>query len=119
MFIYINGNLPICQHICHPEYTYRAYHIYRRVSALICMDIQIGRYIGRLVDMYIHWPVYGVYEDLSTSSLPPLYTQAYLLYKDAIGDAGLLSSSASVKAIYGVCFLLWGYGWLVPSDIEL
>ena len=71
MFIYINGYLPICQHICHPEYTYRAYHIYRLVSLLICMDIQIvGRYIGRQIDMYIHWPVYGVYVDLSTSSLP-------------------------------------------------
>ena len=39
MFIYINGYLSFRQHIFHPEYTYRAYHIYRRVSALICMDI--------------------------------------------------------------------------------
>ena len=43
MFIYINGYLPIYKHICHSEYTYRAYLIiYRRVSILTYMDIQIG-----------------------------------------------------------------------------
>ena len=30
----------------------------------------------------------------------------------------LLSSMASVKAIYGVCILLWGYGGLVPQTLN-
>ena len=37
------------------------------------------------------------------------------IYKHVIGHAGLLSSRANVKAIYGVCILLWGYGGLVPQ----
>ena len=122
MFIYINGYLPICQHICHAEYTYRACHIYRRVSTLICMDTCIQ--IGWQVDMYIHWPVYGVYVQ---TCRPPLFLNLHsgmFIYKHVIGHAGLLSSRASVKAIYGVCIsciLLWGYRGLAPPppDIEL
>ena len=69
--------------------------------------------------MYIHWPVYGVYVP---TCRPPLFLNLHsslLIYKHVIGHAGLLSSRASVKAIYGVCILLWGYGGLVDTDIEL
>ena len=47
-------------------------------------------------------------------TLRPIY-----IYKHLIGYAWLLSSRASVKAIYGVCILLWGYGGPVPPDIQL
>ena len=40
--IYIYGYLTICRSTSHPEYTYRAYHLYLLVYTLICMDIQIG-----------------------------------------------------------------------------
>ena len=39
---YIYGHLPIRRSTSHPEYTYRAYHLYWLVYTLICMDIQIG-----------------------------------------------------------------------------
>ena len=39
---YIYGYLPIRRSTYHPEYTYRAYHLYWVVYTLICMDIQIG-----------------------------------------------------------------------------
>ena len=32
------------------------------------------------------------------------------MYKHVIGHVGLISSRNSVKAMYGVCILLWGYG---------
>ena len=68
--------------------------------------------------MYIHWPVYGVYVP---TCRPPLFLNSHsglYMYKHVIGHAGLLSSRASVNAIYGVCILLWGYGGLVDPDIE-
>ena len=42
------------------------------------------------------------------------YRVVLLIYRHVIGHAGFLSSRASVKAIYGVCILLWGYGGLFP-----
>ena len=42
IYIYIYGYLPIRRSTSHPEYTYRAYHLYWLVYTLICMDIQIG-----------------------------------------------------------------------------
>ena len=60
--------------------------------------------------MYIHLPVYGVYVP---NCQPPLFLDVHsdlFIYKHVIGHAGLLSSRASVKAIYGVCILLCGYG---------
>ena len=38
---YIYSYLPIRRSTSHPEYTYRAYHLYWLVYTLICMDIQI------------------------------------------------------------------------------
>ena len=61
--------------------------------------------------MYIHLPVYDVYVP---TCRPPLFLNLHsglFIYKHAIGHAGLLSSRASVKAIY-VCILLWRYGGL-------
>ena len=52
---------------------------------------------------------------------PPLFLNLHsdlFIYKDVIGQAGLLSSRASVKEIYGVCILLWGYGGLVPQTLN-
>ena len=69
--------------------------------------------------MYIHWPVYGVYVPTCRPPLFLILHSGLFIYKHEIGHAGLLSSRASVKAIYGVCILLWGYGGLVPTDIEL
>ena len=69
--------------------------------------------------MYIHWPVYGLYS--VPTCRPPLFPNLHsglFIYKCVTGHAGLLSSRASVKEIYGVCILLWGYGGLVPPDIE-
>ena len=69
--------------------------------------------------MYTHWPLYDVYVP---TCRPPLFLNLHsglFKYKHVIGHAGLLSSRASVKAIYGVCILLWGYEGLVPPDIEL
>ena len=63
--------------------------------------------------------IYGVY---MPTCRPPLFRNLHsglFIYKHVIGHAGLLSIRASVKAIYGVCILLWGYGGLVPPDIEL
>ena len=60
--------------------------------------------------MYIHWPVYGVYVP---TCQPPLFlnlNSGLFIYKHVIGHAGLLSSRASVRAIYGVCIQSWGYG---------
>ena len=72
MFIYINGYLPMCQHICHPEYTYRVYPIYRCVSSLICMDIQIGWQLYRSAGTHVHTLacIWCLRADLWTSSLP-------------------------------------------------
>ena len=121
VYCYIKGYLSVCQHICHPEYTYRAYHIYRHVSTLIYMDIQIGLQVYRSASRHIHtldciWCLQCA--NLSTSSLLDLHSGIFI-YKHVIGHAGLLSSRASVKAIFGVCTLLWGYGGLVPPDIQL
>ena len=68
--------------------------------------------------MYIYWPVYGVYVP---TCRPPLFLNLHsglFIYKHVIGYAGLLSSRASVKAIYGVCNLLWGYGGLSPQTLN-
>ena len=46
------------------------------------------------------------------------FTLRPFIYKHVIGHAGLLSSRASVNAIYGVCILLWGYGGLVPQTFN-
>ena len=63
--------------------------------------------MGRQVDMYIYWPVCGVYMDMSTSSLPEFTLRRFIyMYKDVLCHAGLLSSMASVKAIYEACILL-------------
>ena len=48
MFIYINGYPPICQHICHPEYTYRAYHIY--IGREMCMAV-VSVLLGAAVEV--------------------------------------------------------------------
>ena len=88
--------------LCIVEIT-RVACIYRCVSILIYMDIQIGWQVYRSAgNMYIHWPVYDA--DLSTSSLLNFHSGQFT-YKHVIGHAGLLSSRASVKAIYGVCIL--------------
>ena len=42
-------------------------------------------------------------------------TNGPLVYKHVICHAGLISSRTSVKAMYGVCILLWGYGGLFPK----
>ena len=39
---YICGYLTIRRPTSHPEYTYRAYHLYWLITTLIGMDIQIG-----------------------------------------------------------------------------
>ena len=82
MFIYINGYLSICRHICHPEYTYGAYNIYRLVSTLICMDIQIGWQVYWSADRNVHtlaciWCLRGPVDLISSW----IYTQAFSYIK--------------------------------------
>ena len=66
--------------------------------------------------MYIQCPVYDVYS-VPTSSLLNLHSGLFI-HQHVIGNAWLLSSSASVKAIYGVCILLWGYGGSSPQTLN-
>ena len=68
--------------------------------------------------MYIHWPVYGVYVPTCRPHLFLKLHSGLFIYKHVIGHAGLLSSRASVKAIYGVCILLWWYGGLVSCTLN-
>ena len=80
------------------------------------MDIQIGLQVYRSAGRHIHtldciWCLQCA--NLSTSSLLNLHSGIFI-YKHVIGHAGLLSSRASVKAIFGVCTLLWGYGGACP-----
>ena len=79
------------------------------------MDIQIGWQVYRLAGRHVHTLacIWCLRADLSTSSLLNLHSGLFI-YKHVIGHAGLFSSRASVKAIYGVCILLWGYGGLSP-----
>ena len=46
----------------------------------------------------------------SEFTLRPIY-----IYKHVIGNAGLISRRTSVKAMYGVCILLWVYWGLSPK----
>ena len=80
------------------------------------MDIQIGWHVYGSAGRHVHTVTCLLClqcADLLTSSLLNLHSGLFI-YKHVIGNAGLLSSSASVKAIYGVCILLWGYGCLSP-----
>ena len=84
------------------------------------MDIQIGWQVNRSAGRHIHTLACICClqcADLSTSSLLNLHSGLFI-YKHEIGHAGLLSSRANVKAIYGVCILLWGYGGLVPKTFN-
>ena len=71
--------------------------------------------------MYIDLNMMSKYEyeyDVPNSSLLNLHSGLFI-YKHVIGHAGLISSRTSVKAMYGVCILLLGYGGFSQKDIEL
>ena len=98
---------------------YRANHIYRHVSTLIWKDIQIGWQVYRLAGgMYIGLNMMSTCRPVDLLSYEFILRPIYI-YKHVIGHAGLISSRTSVKAMYGVCILLWGYAGLLPKDIEL
>ena len=73
------------------------------------MDIQIGWQVYRSAGRHVHTLacIWFLHADLSTSSLQNLHSGLFI-FKHVIGHAGLLSSRASVKAIYEVCIMLWG-----------
>ena len=81
------------------------------------MDIQIGWQVYRSEGRHVHTLAFIQCADLSISSLLNLHSGLFV-YKHVKGHAGLLTSRASVKAIYGVCILLWGYRGLSPQTFN-